>query len=231
MDFSAFQVLTFDCYGTLIDWEAGLLGALRPVISAHRKSIGDGELLMLYSELEARAEAGPYRRYRDILEGIVRDIGDRLGFTPSMDETRALPESLRSWPPFPDTTEALKRLKLRYKLAVISNIDDELFAHSAKLLQVPFDAVITAEQCRSYKPSLNNFKIAMARLAVGPEAILHCAESRFHDVAPARQLGIASVWVNRHASRPGPSASGANDAVPDMEVPDMKTLADGLVSA
>ncbi len=226
MDFARFQVLTFDCYGTLIDWETGLLAALRPILQAHGKTLSDSELLKLYSELEAKEEAGPYRRYREVLERILAAIGDRLGFTPSTDETGSLPESIRRWPPFPDTIAALRRLKSRYKLAIISNIDDALFAHSARLLQVPFDAVITAEQCRSYKPSLNNFHTAMQQLGVGADAILHCAESRFHDVAPARQLDIASVWVNRHAARPGPSASGAGEAIADLEVPDLKTLAD-----
>ncbi len=122
--------------------------------------------------------------------------------------------------------DALRRLKTRYKLAILSNIDDELFAQTAKHLQVPFDLVVTAEQCRSYKPSLNNFRRLLERAGAGADAILHCAESRFHDVAPARQLGIATVWVNRHANRPGPSASGSGSAVPDLEVPNMKTLAE-----
>ncbi len=226
MDFARFKVLTFDCYGTLVDWESGLLGALRPILQKHGKGLPEAELLRIYSELEGQEEAEEYRPYRHILEKIVRCLGRRLGFSPSDQEAASLPDSIRDWLPFPDTVEALRRLKTRYKLAIVSNIDDDLFAHTARRLEVSFDQVITAQQCRSYKPSLNNFRTAIERIGLGPEAILHCAESRRHDIAPARQLGLANVWVNRHATRPGASASGKGVAVPDLEVPDLKTLAD-----
>ncbi len=226
MDFSHFKVLSFDCYGTLIDWETGILGALRPMLRQRGKQVPDNELLKLYAEFEAQEEAREYRPYREVLGSVVQDLGKRLGFLPSSVEVASLAESVVGWLPFPDTVDAVRRLKTRYKLAILSNIDDELLAHSARRLQVPFDFVITAQQCRSYKPSLNNFRTLLERVEVGAGAILHCAESRFHDVAPARQLGIASVWVNRHASRPGTSASGTGEAAPDLEVPDLKTLAD-----
>ena len=226
MNFAGFKVLTFDCYGTLIDWESGLLAALRPILQKHGKQLSRAETLKVYAELEAAAEAGPFRPYRQVLRSVVLGFGQRLGFEPSLDEVQSLPESLRDWLPFPDTVEALQRLKSRYKLVILSNVDDDLFAYSAKRMEIRFDQVITAQQCRSYKPSLNNFRTAIQRLEVAPGSILHCAESRFHDIAPARQLGIATVWVNRHAHRPGPSASGSGRAQPDLEVPDMKTLAD-----
>ncbi len=226
LDLSRFEYLTFDCYGTLIDWETGILAGLRRILEAHRKRPSDAEILAAYAELEGAIEAGPYRRYRQVLEEVVRGMGRRFGFSPTDAQVKAFPDTIRDWAPFPDTVDALKRLATRYKLVVISNIDDDLFAHSARKLQVRLHAVITAEQAQSYKPSLNNFQRAMERLGARPEQILHCAESRFHDIAPARQLGIASVWVNRHAARPGPSASGQADAVPDVEVPDMKSLAD-----
>lgn len=226
MDFSRYKFLSFDCYGTLIDWETGILSALRPLLRRHGKQLADSELLALYAELEAAEEAGEYKRYREVLANVVRHLGERLGFTPSPGETAGLAESIADWRPFPDTVDALRRLQTRYKLAILSNIDDDLFAHTAKRLEVPFDLVITAQQCRSYKPSLNNFRTLLKRVALGPEEILHCAESRFHDVAPARELGISSVWVNRHAGRPGASASGAGAAVPNLEVPDLKTLAE-----
>lgn len=231
MDLSRFELLSFDCYGTLIDWETGILGALRPLLKRHGKQIADSEMLALYAALEAEEEAGEYMQYREVLGNVVRQLGKRLGFSPSTQEVASLPDSIAGWLPFPDTVEALRRLKTRYRLAILSNIDDDLFAHSAKRLQAPFDFVITAQQCRSYKPSLNNFRTMLERVGLSAGAILHCAESRFHDVAPARQLGIASVWVNRHAGRPGASASGAGTAVPDLQVPDMKTLADLLTGA
>src|SRR3954469_24330442 len=154
LDFKKFEVLTFDCYGTLIDWETGIAGALRPLVAAHPSKdgtpISDAELLAIYGELEARAEAGEYRRYREVLREVVRGLGERLGFRASEAEMDALPESLGEWPPFPDTVAALRRLKSRYKLAIISNTDDELFAQTAKRFrdaegEVPFDAVITAQ--------------------------------------------------------------------------------------
>ena len=231
MDFARFKVLTFDCYGTLIDWETGLLAALRSILKNHGKVVPDAQALQIYADLEAAAEAASFRPYRSILETVVIGFGQRLGFTPSAEEARALAESIRDWTPFPDTVRALQRLKQRYKLVILSNIDDDLFGFSAKRLEVRFDQVITAQQCRSYKPSLNNFQTMMQRLGVSAGEVLHCAESRFHDVAPAKQLGIATVWVNRHAARPGPSASGSGTAVPDLEVPDMKSLAELVESA
>lgn len=225
LDLGRFRVLSFDCYGTLIDWESGILGALRPLIAAHGKSLSDDGLLELYGELEAEAEAGEYQPYRKILEGVARGIGRRLGFEASEQEARSLPESLKSWPPFPDTVAALGRLKTRYKLAIVSNTDDDLFAHTARRLEVPFDWVITAQQARSYKPSHNNFKLALERMALPPEQVLHCAQSTYHDIVPARELGLATVWVNRRGSKGG-GATKAAEGRPDVEVPDLKTLAE-----
>jgi 2-haloacid dehalogenase len=133
-----------------------------------------------------------------------------------------LPESLKTWQPFPDTLPALRRLKSRYKLAIISNIDDDLFAASEKLLEVPFDHVVTAQQVGAYKPSLRNFEVALERMVIPRERLLHVAESLFHDVAPARRLGIASVWVNRRAAKGGVAASGTADVQPDLTVTDLK---------
>ena len=134
------------------------------------------------------------------------------------------------WPPFPDTVSALRNLQKRYKLVVISNIDDNLFAETRKRLDVDFDAVITAEQARSYKPSLNNFRIALRTLAVSPDRLLHAAQSVYHDIVPARSLGIATVWVNRRSARPGigavrDSRGPASDKRADLEVPDLASLA------
>src|SRR6266700_2677673 len=146
IDFSEFEYLTFDCYGTLIDWETGILTALRPILSAHSVTISDNDLLELYGELEAEAESGEYKSYRQILDTVVHALGQRLGFSPSGAEVQALPQSLALWPPFPDTVEALRKLHTRFKLAIISNVDDDLFSDTAKLLQIPFNAVITAQQ-------------------------------------------------------------------------------------
>ena len=225
LDFRRFRVLTFDCYGTLIDWESGILGALRPLLAAHGKSLPDEKLLELYGELEAEAEAGAYQSYRKVLQSVARGAGRRLGFEASEQETRSLPESLKNWQPFPDTVAALGKLKGRFKLAIISNTDDDLFADTARLLEVPFDGVITAQQAGSYKPSHRNFKLALERIALPPAQVLHCAQSIYHDVIPARALGLATVWVNRRGAKGG-GATKAARGQPDLVVPDLKTLAE-----
>ena len=226
LDFHRFQALTFDCYGTMIDWEKGIFSALRPILEAHGKTIDDFALLKLYSELELKAEQGEFRKYREVLQSVVAGFGEQLGFKPSEEEIRSLPGSLPQWPPFPDTVAALKRLQTRYKLAVISNIDDDLFAGSEPKLQAQFDHVITAEQARSYKPSHNNFRLALKRLGLAPDHVLHVGQSLYHDVTPAKSLGIATVWVNRPSPRPGTGAARTADGKPDLEVSDLATLAD-----
>ena len=225
IDLQQYEVLTFDCYGTLIDWESGLHGALRRVLDAHNVHVEDDALLDLYAELETAKESGPYLHYRAILREVVLRVGQRLGFTPSAEEAASLAESIRDWPPFPDTVEALQALKSRYRLAILSNIDDDLFAGSAARLGVAFDEVITAEQVGSYKPSENNFKAALDRVGAPKEKVLHVAQSLYHDIVPAKALGLSTVWVNRRKGRPGSGATPAADARPDLEVPDLRTLA------
>ena len=225
LNFAQFRLVSFDCYGTLIDWETGIFSALRPVLAAHGKTIADSEILRLYGELEAEAEQGEFYPYRDVLQSVVRGFGKRLAFMPTESQTRSLPDSLPRWPPFPDTIAALGTLKARYQLAVISNVDDDLFAATARCLEIPFDYVITAQQARAYKPSPQIFKVAQQRTGVAPGQWLHAAQSVYHDVVPARALGIATVWVNRPSSRPGAGAANAASGQPDLEVPDLKTLA------
>ena len=226
LDFTRFKVLTFDCYGTLIDWETGIFSALRPILAAHDKPIADSALLQLYSELEASAEQGEFLRYRDVLQSVVRGFGERLGFSPSAAEVRSLPDSLANWPPFPDTVEALRKLKSHYELAVISNVDDDLFAATAPKLGVAFSHVITAQQAGCYKPCMRIFKLAEERMGVTRDQWLHVGQSIYHDVIPAQSLGIATVWVNRPSPRPGAGAAKAAAGKPDLEVPNLKTLAD-----
>jgi 2-haloacid dehalogenase len=225
LDLSRFKVLTFDCYGTMIDWEIGIFSALRPILAAHNKKITDSALLELYSELELKAEQGEYLRYRDVLHSVVGGFGERLGFPPTDAEVRSLVESLANWPPFPDTVEALRKLKRRYKLALMSNVDDDLFAGTAVKLGVAFDHVITAQQAGCYKPSIRMFQLAEGRIGVSREQWLHVGQSIFHDVIPAQSLGIATVWVNRPSPRPGSGAAKAASGQPDLEVPDLRALA------
>jgi 2-haloacid dehalogenase len=225
MDFSRFTTISFDCYGTLIDWESGILPVLRAVLANHGQSLPDAAILELYAEFEAEAESGPYQSYRTVLHSVVRAFADRLHFEASSAEISSLHESVHAWPPFPDTVPALRKLQKRYKLVVISNIDNDLFTQTRKQLNVEFDGVITAEQARSYKPSLNNFQMGLRTLALSPDRLLHAAQSIYHDVVPARSLGISTVWVNRKSARHGIGAVRTSPGRPDLEIPDLASLA------
>lgn len=225
ISFDRFAVLTFDCYGTLIDWETGLLAALRPILQAHGRELSDKQILEIYGELEPKAQ-NPYRRYREVLASVVRGFGNRLGFPVSDAEAESLAESLGNWQPFPDTVAALQKLKARYKLAIISNTDDDLFAATSQHLKVKFDEVITAEQAKAYKPSLVPFGLALQRLGLPPERVLHVGQSVYHDVVPAKSLGMATVLVYRR----GFGATRPMGGEPDVEVPDMATLVSQALS-
>ncbi len=225
LDLTRFKVLTFDCYGTMIDWETGIFTALRPILAAHGKKITDSALLELYSELEFGAEQGEFLRYREVLQSVVGGLGERLGFLPTDIEVRSLPESLANWQPFPDTVAALRKLKSGYQLGVVSNVDDDLFAATAPKLGVAFDHVITAQQAGCYKPCKRMFTLAEEKIGVSREHWLHVGQSIYHDVIPAQSLGIATVWVNRRSPRPGAGAAKAAIGKPDLEVPDLETLA------
>lgn len=226
LDFSRFRVITFDCYGTLINWESGILSALRPILAAHNAHLDDAEILRLYGELEAEAEAGVYRPYREVLRDVVRGFGERLGFHTKPAERHSLSESIHTWEPFPDTIAALKRLQSKLRLGIISNIDDDLFAATARKLQTNFDVVITAGQAGAYKPSMKIFEMAEKKLGVKRSEWLHAGQSIYHDVVPAKSLGIATVWVNRPSARPNIGAVRQASAQPDLEVHSLGELAE-----
>jgi 2-haloacid dehalogenase len=220
-----FEVLTFDCYGTLIDWETGIWEALHPVLAAQRVELRSEPALELYGELESAAEAGEYQEYKAILRTVLEGFGARLGFTPSTAELQSFSTCVKDWPAFPDSPGALQALHKKYQLAIISNVDDDLFAFSEAKLQVKFDWVITARQARSYKPSLNNFKVAFEHMGIPQEKILHVAQSLFHDIIPAKQLGLSCVWINRRHGKTGFGATPPAQAQPDLETPDLQSLA------
>lgn len=227
LDFSRFEALTFDCYGTLIDWETGILQAIRPVLSVRGVRATDDEVLAHYARLEAEIEAGEYQPYREVLRGVMRGIGEAYGFQPEEREQDRLPDSIKRWQPFPDTLASLAALGERFRLAIISNVDEELFDATHVKLATEFDRVITAELCRSYKPHRRNFNTALALLDLPPDRVLHVAESLYHDVKPAKELGMTTVWVNRRGGR-GAGASGSADVRPDLEVASMAALASAV---
>ncbi|MDO8476652.1 MAG: haloacid dehalogenase type II [Candidatus Rokubacteria bacterium] len=225
IDFASKQVLSFDCYGTLIDWETGILAALRPILSRHGVTVDADRMLTLYGEIESTAEHGPYRPYREVLTAVVSELGTRLGITISGADAARFADSVGDWPPFADTRAALAALKHRFRLAIISNVDDDLFARTNQQLGVEFDWIVTAQQVGSYKPSPNNFHHALARFGLPKAAILHVAQSLFHDHVPAKQLGLDTVWLNRRHGKAGFGATPPATARPDLEVPDLATLA------
>jgi 2-haloacid dehalogenase len=225
LDFSRFEILTFDCYGTLIDWETGISSALRPIFRAHGIKIDDATVLKLYGDFEQRSESGAFRTYREVLESVVRQFGVELGFAPTAGEVRSLPDSLSRWRPWPDTVAALRQLRTRYRLAILSNVDDDLFALTRPQLEVDFDQVITAQQAQAYKPSLKLFELALSRVKPPAHRVLHVGQSIYHDVIPAQALGLATVWVNRPSARPGVGAVKAAEATPDLTVSSLAELA------
>jgi 2-haloacid dehalogenase len=224
LDFERFEAVSFDCYGTLIDWESGIVGAVRPVLETRGLDLSDTQILALFADIEPMAQRVQFVEYRQVLRDVMVELSRRTGFSPDDADLDCLVDSLPDWPPFPDTVDALRAMKSRYKVAIISNIDDDLFALTARRLEVEFDQVITSQQARSYKPSLHNFVLALDRIAVSPDRLLHVAESTFHDVAPAKSMGLSVVWVNRHGGREI-GATRPAQATPDLEVPDLAALA------
>jgi 2-haloacid dehalogenase len=226
LDFSRFEIITFDCYGTLINWEAGMLPVLHRIFSAHKKDTDDATLLSLYGDFEHRFEQGKFVPYREVLSSVVRQFGEEFGFQPTPQEIRSLPDSLPIWKPWPDTVVALRRLKTRFRLAILSNVDDDLFAATRPQLGVDFDEVITAQQAQAYKPSLKIFELALSRINAPSHRVLHVGQSIYHDVIPAQTLGLATVWVNRPSARPGVGAVKAAEARPDLTVSSLAQLAE-----
>jgi len=210
--------LTFDCYGTLIDWEAGVLDVLRPLLARHGATPSDDEIIAVFQELDTALCKPPYKPYRTVLSGVVEGLGRHFGASLKPEDRDVLALSIPSWKPFPDTVAALRALGRHHRLAIVSNIDDDLFAASARQLEVPFAAVVTAGQCRGYKPSPALFEEALRRLGAASSAVAHVAEG-VTEIPPARRLGCTTVWVRRN----GRSARLLTEA-PDLEVPDLQSL-------
>ena len=226
LDFDRFEWLSFDCYGTLVDWETGISDAVAGVFARHGVRKSRAEILALFAAAEPRVQSsGEFLDYRRVLRDVMQIMAWDASIRLTADEAEVLPDSLPNWPVFPDAPDALKRLQSRYRLAIISNVDDDLFRRSEVALGVKFDAVVTSEQEGCYKPDLRVFFLAQERMGVENEneRWLHVGESLYHDIGPANRLGIDSVWVRR------PDRGGGTrptDAVPTLEVPDLTVLAD-----
>ena len=204
---SDFKVLSFDCYGTLIDWESGMIAALAPIAARGKPPLAREAILEAHARHEAAQEAQtPAKLYRDLLAVVCRRLAEEWAVPAAWSECAAYGRSLKDWPAFPDSAAALQSLQRKYKLVILSNVDNESFASSNEKLSVAFDAIYTAEDCGSYKPSERNFEYMLAKLAargIEKHEILHVAESLFHDHAPANRLGLASCWIHRRHGQEG----------------------------
>ena len=196
-----YDALTFDCYGTLIDWGTGIVNTLQPLLLERDAHVIDDFLLEFFADVEPQLQADGLL-YADVLREVLRRLGSRLGFTPTDAVLDGFAASVEDWPPFPDTVAALERLGKRFDLVVVSNVDNALFAGSAKHLGTDFKHVVTAQDVGAYKPDPRMF--AAARQALGDARILHVAQSAFHDIEPATALGLPTAWIRRqhNAARP-----------------------------
>jgi len=207
MRLTDFKALTFDCYGTLIDWESGMIEGLRPLVSRVQRALKRDEILEAHARHEsAQQKYTPAMRYRDLLPIVYRRLAEEWGVSVSLAECATYGKSVQNWPAFEDSASSLQYLKKHFKLVILSNVDNESFAHSNAKLQVEFDAIITAEDVGSYKPSSRNFTYMLEKLGdmgVQKDAILHTAESMFHDHKPANEFGLASCWIYRRHQQTG----------------------------
>lgn len=235
-DLTKFTTLTFDCYGTLIDWERGILAELRPWVERNgRKDLDDNAILEAFGTTEAACETEtPAKLYPDILADVLHRLAAKWSLKASAAEAAEFGQSVGRWPAFADSATSLQYLKRYYKLVILSNVDRASFARSNEKLGVVFDRILTAQDVGSYKPSPKNFEYALADLdrTLGTKKadILHTAQSIFHDVVPARRVGLATMWINRRkavgggwGATPEPQAKGEL-TTPDMQVASMADL-------
>jgi putative hydrolase of the HAD superfamily len=217
-----YDIVTFDCYGTLIDWEAGIGGWFEKAAREDGFLPDRARVLSLYAETEPAVEAEAFRGYREVLAETALRVARRLHWALSPEKARGLADSLPDWRPFPDTNPALLALAAAgCRLGILSNVDDDLFDGTRQHFPVLFDVVVTAAQVRSYKPAPGHFEEARRR--IGGLRWLHAAQSHFHDVVPCRAAGIPVAWVNRKAE------SGDPRTRPDIEVATLADLARRLV--
>ncbi|WP_321929717.1 haloacid dehalogenase type II [Paraburkholderia guartelaensis] len=207
MELTDFDTLTFDCYGTLIDWESGIFAGLGPLIERARTPLSRDQVLEAHARHESSQQKyTPAKRYQELLPIVYKRLAEEWGLPFTHEECMEYGRSVRNWPAFEDTVAALQYLKQHYKLVILSNVDNETFSYSNARLQVAFDAIFTAEDIGSYKPSPRNFEYMLEKLGergIKKEKILHTAESLFHDHKPASEFGLASCWIYRRHSQPG----------------------------
>jgi putative hydrolase of the HAD superfamily len=237
LDLTAFKALSFDCYGTLIDWEAGMAAVLGPWAREQGLQVSDEELLLAYGDHEAAVEQeAPTTRYPDVLATAFRRAGADLGAAVSDEWAGRLAGSVPDWPAFGDSADALARLARHYRLIIVSNVHRDGFAGSNRQLRGDFAAIITAEDVGGYKPADNHFRAlyrTLSDLGIERGELLHVAQSLFHDHTVAKREGLRSVWINRRHDRPGWGATRqpAEEFSYDLEFPTMAAFADAVDAA
>ncbi|NIL99862.1 MAG: HAD-IA family hydrolase [Acidobacteria bacterium] len=216
-----YDIITFDCYGTLVDWEGGISRAFMEAAAEDGVRLGREEILAAHREVEPRVQSEGFRTYRDVLTETAKRMAHGFGWAIDHPRARFLAESLPGWRVFEDTNEALSRLHdAGYRLGILSNVDDDLLCGTMRQFDCGFELVVTAQQVHSYKPAPAHFVVA--REKIGGDRWLHAAQSWFHDIVPATALGIPNAWVNRNGDAPGENGK------PDHEVGDLAGLADRL---
>lgn len=233
MQLTDFKALTFDCYGTLIDWESGMIEGLRPLTDKVGTKLDRNRILQAHAHHESTQQAQtPAMPYRELLPIVYRRLAEEWNIAVTWDECRTYGQTVKNWPAFADSVDALQYLKNHYKLVILSNVDNDSFAASNDRLQVAFDAIFTAEDVGAYKPSDRNFTYMqekLERLGVAQGDILHTAESLFHDHVPANKHGLASCWIYRRHDQDGFGATMTPDQTPTHDFR-FNTMAD-LVAA
>jgi 2-haloacid dehalogenase len=221
MKLTDFDTLTFDCYGTLIDWESGMVEGLRSLTGRLQNSLSRDQILQAHARHESAQQAWtPARPYRELLAIVYKRLAEEWGIEVSWADCEAYGDSVKDWPAFPDSAESLAYLKSHYRLVILSNVDNRSFAHSQRKLGVSFDAVYTAEDIGSYKPAARNFEYMLENLgALGVEKgrILHTAESLFHDHRPANAAGLKSCWIYRRHAQSGFGATMDPGVMPHVD--------------
>lgn len=237
LDLTRYSALSFDVYGTLIDWEAGIASVLSEWAGRRGSDLDDEALLLAYADNEAAVEREyPGLVYSEVLQAAFRRTAADLGLVATDADVQALGRSVPDWPAFADTHEALERLKRHFKLVILSNVHQQGVDGSIARMQVAFDQVLTAEAIGSYKPAARNFEVLLERvgeLGVEPPRLLHVAQSLFHDHVPAKGMRLDSVWINRRHARPGWGATPnpGVDVTPDLEFPSLVAFADAVDEA
>jgi 2-haloacid dehalogenase len=228
IDFTRFKACTFDCYGTLIDWDTGISELVRLWLADMNSQVPPDLVVSTFALMQARhQQTRPALLYPEVLRRSWRDIEEQFGWDENPAYATAFAQSVPSWPPFSDTVESLKYLARHYRLGILSNVDNTSLAGTLKLLEVPFAFTVTAEDVGSYKPGLAHFEEAFRRLAatgIRKDEILHIAQSKHHDMIPGRHLGLTTVWVNRRYGKKGTGATLAATAEPTLTVNSLAEL-------